>query len=76
MSKTTVSAAGGAMPAEGHKTRLNALRASIEKTLGEMDLLLDGLAVDERDVLADAIAETLLKSPLFAGMSGEGRTNV
>ncbi len=76
MSKPTVSAAGGAMPAEGHKTRLLALRASIEKTLGEMDLPLDGLAAVERAMLADAIAETLLKSPLFAGMTTEGLADV
>jgi hypothetical protein len=73
MSKHTASAAGGAMPAEGHKTRLNSLRALIEKTLGEMDLdgLAPSIAVDECAMLAAAIAETLLKSPLFAGMSGE-----
>ena len=52
MSKPTVSAAGGAMPAEGHKPetyasgflRLMALRQSIERTLHEMAELLD---VDE-----------------------------
>ena len=49
MSKHTASAAGGAMPAEGHKTetyasgflRLMALRQAIEKTLHEMAELLD-----------------------------------
>jgi hypothetical protein len=49
MSKHTVSAVGGAMPAEGHKPetfaagflRLLALRAAIEKTLHEMAELLD-----------------------------------
>jgi hypothetical protein len=49
MSKPTVSAAGGAMPAEGHKSetyaagflRLLALRQAIEKTLHEMAALLD-----------------------------------
>ena len=50
MSKPTVSAAGGAMPAEGHKPetyaasflRLLALRQSIEQTLAAMAALLDG----------------------------------
>jgi hypothetical protein len=49
MSKPTVSAAGGAMPAEGREPktyaagflRLMALRQSIEKTLHEMAALLD-----------------------------------
>jgi len=67
---------GGAMPAEGNKTRLLALRAAIEKALGEMDLPLDGLAAVERAMLADALAETLLKSPLFAGVTTEELANV
>ena len=49
MSKSTVSGAGGAMPAEGHKPetyasgflRLMALRQSIEQTLAAMAELLD-----------------------------------
>jgi hypothetical protein len=76
MSKTTASADGGAMPAEGNKTRLLALRAAIEKALGEMDLPLDGLSAVERAMLADAITETLLKSPLFAGVTTEELANV
>jgi len=62
MSKPTVSAAGGAMPAEGHKPetyasgflRLMALRQSIEKTLHEMAALLgdcdapEGIAIPVR----------------------------
>ena len=61
MSKHTASAAGGAMPAEGHKPetyaagflRLLALRQSIEKTLGEMAALLgddtpEGVAIPVR----------------------------
>jgi hypothetical protein len=61
MSKPTVSAAGGAMSAEGHKPetyaagflRLMALRQAIEKTLGEMAALLDvdaaeGIAIPVR----------------------------
>ena len=47
--------------------RLKALRALVEKVLGEMDL--DGIvAVDDRAMFADCIAETLLRSPLFPGM--------
>jgi hypothetical protein len=66
MSKPTVSAAGGAMPADGHKfdPRLMTLRQLVEKAFHEMDALLDGLA------------ETLLKSPIFAGMSVEGLADV
>ena len=61
MSKPTVSAAGGAMPAEGHKPetyasgflRLMALRQAIEKTLHEMAALLgddapEGVAIAVR----------------------------
>ena len=60
MSKPTVSAAGGAMPAEGHKTetyaagflRLMALRQSIEQTLAAMAELLD---VDTPERVAIAV---------------------
>jgi hypothetical protein len=60
MSKPTVSAAGGAMPAEGHKSetfaagflRLMALRQAIEKTLGEMAALLGDLDEPERVAIA------------------------
>jgi hypothetical protein len=61
MLKANVSAAGGAMPAEGHKPetyasgflRLMALRQAIEKTLGEMAALLgddapEGVAIAVR----------------------------
>jgi hypothetical protein len=61
MSKPTVSAAGGAMPAEGRKPetyaagflKLMALRQAIDKTLGEMAALLDvdapeGIAIPVR----------------------------
>lgn len=48
------------------------LRQAIEKTLGEMDQLLDGVVEEsERGMFADAIFETLRRSPLFADMSGE-----
>jgi hypothetical protein len=66
MSKPTVSAAGGAMPAEGQKPetyasgflRLMALRQSIEKTLGEMAVLLaddapEGVAITVRAPVRD-----------------------
>ena len=61
MSKHPVSAAGGAMPAEGHKSetyasgflRLMALRQAIEKTLGEMAALLGDL--DEPEGVAIAV---------------------
>jgi hypothetical protein len=72
MKKPTASAAGGALPAEGHKPdpRLMALRQAIDKVLGEMDL--DGIIpVDERGMFADAIFDTLRRSPLFASMKGE-----
>ena len=51
MSKPTVSAAGGAMPAEGREThtqsfaRLRVLRLSLERSLDEMGAVLD--AVDD-----------------------------
>jgi hypothetical protein len=153
MSKPTVSAAGGAMPAEGHKTRRAALRlfgaapalailpalanspvdpvfAAIERhkvawaafvetcdpldnVEGEQEGTKEELAYMEASGAADEalaaflatppttlaglhaalayavevdsdcmpdnsgrIAETLLRSPLFAGMGGEGRANV
>jgi hypothetical protein len=60
MSKPTVSAAGGAMPAEGHKPetyasgflRLMALRQAIERTLHEMAALLGDLDEPERVAIA------------------------
>jgi hypothetical protein len=80
MKNNTASAAGGAMPAEGHKSdpRLMTLRQLVEKAFHEMDALLDGLAMpaEDRALLADCLAETLLKSPIFAGMSVEGLADV
>jgi hypothetical protein len=63
------------MERQDRDPRFKALRALVEKTLGEMDL--DGIVpVDERELFADCIAETLLRSPLLADMSKEGADHV
>jgi hypothetical protein len=50
MSKQTASADGGAMPAD---PRLRAIRDSIERTLGEMDSLIDAFEAPDLPVVAD-----------------------